>query len=108
MAISSGLLATAFEATVVFALITGTAAGLLGLLNWEIFRHTAFGRVIAVFSLFIFVYVVYHAIVLLMQPDDLLLFIFESVTYTGLFIFTLAMIMHHRAIAKRIHNQDTV
>ena len=91
-----------FDITLVFALIIGTAAGLLSLLNWEIFRHSAFGRVIAAFAFFIFIYVVYHGVALLLEPAASLVHIIESVMYTGLFVFILAMIIHHREITARI------
>lgn len=51
--------------SIVFALVTGTAAALLAMLSWEILRYSPLGRVIFGLGVFQILFILYHVVVLL-------------------------------------------
>lgn len=77
---------TLFNLTVTFALVTGTGAGLLSLLTWEIFRRSPFGRVVFSLSIFTSVFVLYHAVLLVVQAHPLAADLLRSLAYTALVV----------------------
>lgn len=87
---------TLFHLTVTFALITGTAAGVLSLLSWEVFRHSAMGRVIFLFTGLMTVFILYHALLMVRGEPSVALQALESFIYGGLAIFALLMLRVER------------
>lgn len=82
---------------VIFALVTGTAAGLLSLLTWEILRHSPFGRAVFVLSLAMVAFILYHAVVLAIPDTPGVARLFKSVTFTGMTVFIGMMVLvQHR------------
>lgn len=81
-----------FHVTVTFAVVTGTAAGVLSLLTWEVFRRSAFGRVIFAFSGLLSVFILYHVLLLVAGELGGLLAVLESVLYTGLVAFVILVV----------------
>ena len=81
-----------FHLTVTFAIVTGTAAGVLALLSWEVFRQSAFGRVIFALTGLLSLFIFYHVLVLgfgahLPQVEFL-----QSLLYTAFAVFIVLMI----------------
>ena len=72
-----------------FAVVTGTAAGVLSLLSWEVFRRSAFGRVVFTLCALMTVFIVYHVLVLVTGQPGPLLELLEALLYTGLVAFVL-------------------
>lgn len=86
---------TLFNITVTFALVTGTAAGLLSLLSWEIFRHSPFGRVIFYLSSFMSVFILYHVVLLVLQTEPSGAKLLWSAGHTVLVVVILVMARAH-------------
>lgn len=78
---------TLFHLSVTFAIVTGTAAGVLALLTWEVFRHSVFGRVIFAFTALLAVFIVYHALLMTYKGEVPGIAVLESLFYTGLAVF---------------------
>lgn len=87
--------------SVALALVTGTAAGVLSLLSWEIFRRSPFGRAVAVLSIFMSLYIFYHGVVLVLHPEPLIAKLIENAAYTGLVIFIAMMIRLQRRFRRQ-------
>jgi hypothetical protein len=85
-----------FTITVVFSLVTGTAAGLLSLLTWEILRRSPLGRAVFVLSALLVLFILYHVAVLLTPGPSVIGKLFKSATFTGatVFIFTMVWVQH--------------
>lgn len=83
--------------SVLFALVSGTAAGLLSLLFWRVLRESPFGTVIALLSGTMSAMIIYHIILFLVEPDTLLLDTLRSALYTVIAIFLwLVIVTHHQ------------
>lgn len=93
--------------SVALALVTGTAAGVLSLLSWEIFRHSPFGRAVAVLSVFMSIYIIYHGVVLVLHPEPLIAKLLENAAYTGLVVFIAMMIRVQRRFRRQATRGDT-
>ena len=82
---------------VVFSLVTGTAAGLLSLLTWEILKRSPFGRGVQVLSVAMWLFILYHALILVVPEAVVLVGIVKSGLFTGIAIFILLLILNdHR------------
>lgn len=92
---------TLFDLSVAFAIVTGSGAGMLSLLSWEIFRRSPLGRSILVLSSTMSVFIVYHVLLLGLQTDPVLLKIIESVAYTGVVGFIGAMVLSQHRLRRR-------
>ncbi len=76
-----------FNVTVAFAIVTGTAAGLLSLLTWRVFRRSPFGRVVFALSLLLSVFILYHVLLIASQSEPAFAKVLFSATYTALVAF---------------------
>lgn len=87
---------TLYTLTVVFSLVSGTAAGLLSLLAWETLRQSPFGRAVFVLSLIMGCFILYHVFALLYEGQVVVLQSFKSVLFTGTaaFIWTMVWSQH--------------
>lgn len=83
---------------IVFALITGTAAGLLSLLTWEILKQSPFGRGVLVLSIAMFLFVGYHTLALVFPAAEVLLELVKSGLFTGVAVFILLLIVNEHRI----------
>lgn len=93
-----------FDVSVTFALVTGTAAGLLALLSWEIFRTSPYGRAVFTLTAVMVAFTLYHAALLVVGPDGLVAIrIVESAIFTGMAAFIGLMIW-----SQRRHQSGTV
>ena len=92
---------TLFDLSVAFAIVTGTGAGILSLLSWEIFRRSPLGRAILVLSSLMSVFILYHVLLLGLQAHPLLVRLVESVAYTGVVVFIGAMVLSQRRLRRR-------
>lgn len=81
-----------------FALVSGTAAGILSLLFWRVLRESPFGTVIALLSGVMSAMIVYHVVLFLVEPDTVLLDTLRSALYTAVAIFLWVVISTHRRI----------
>jgi len=81
----------------VFAIVTGTGAGLLALLFWRVLRASPFGTTIALLSVTMSATTVYHVVLLVASPETLLLEALRSALYTLVAGFLwLVVASHHR------------
>ncbi|MDF9745048.1 hypothetical protein [Natrinema salsiterrestre] len=84
--------------SVPFAIVTGTGAGLLAVLLWEILSASPFGRVIALVSLLMATITIYHVVLLAVGPDRLLLEVLRSGAYTLVAVLVLTAIRSHQTV----------
>lgn len=88
--------------SVIFALVTGTAAGLLSLLTWEILRRSPFGRAVFVLSLAMVGFTLYHVVVIIFPNTPEIAHLFKSVTITGVTLFIGMMVLIQRRMKRGI------
>lgn len=81
-----------FTLSVVFSLVTGTAAAILSLLLLEILRRSPFGRAVLVLSLVMATFVIYHMTLLLSPGLPVLAEAAKSAMYTGVAVFVWVMV----------------
>lgn len=81
--------------TVTLAVITGTGAGLLSVLTWKAFRRSPFGKVVFVLTVTMAVFTVYHALLMVLPSEPLVVRLFESAIYTGVAGFVAMMLYTH-------------
>ena len=84
-----------FRLTITFALVAGTAASLLALLTWEVFRQSSFGRAIFFLTFFMSVFILYHAVLLALAAEYILINVVESIVYTGFAIVVWSIAWTH-------------
>lgn len=90
-----------FTLTVTFSLITGTAAGLLSLLTWEILRRSPLGQAVFVLSIVLVAFILYHVIVLLSPTPPMIAKLFKSAMFTGATVFIWTMVWIQRRMRQR-------
>lgn len=78
--------------TLLFSIITGTAASILSLLTLEILVRSPFGRAVFVLSLVLALFVLYHVALVLLPGQLMLEHSIKSVTYTGVAAFVWLMV----------------
>lgn len=78
---------TLFTATVVFAIIAGTAAGVLSVLAFEVFSHSPFGRAVSVLSTMLVLFILYHTTIVLLPDLAMVAEGFKSVVLTSAAVF---------------------
>lgn len=81
-----------FTLTVVFSIITGTAAGLLSLQTWAILRRSPFGRAVFFLSLVMVIFILYHVVLLLVPSFTIAAKLLKSAMFTGVALFIGLMI----------------
>lgn len=84
-----------FQLSITFALVAGTAASLLALLTWKVFRQSSFGRAIFFLTFFMSVFILYHAVLLSVAGNTVVLNIIESIVYTGFAIVVWTIVWTH-------------
>ncbi|GAA0213775.1 MULTISPECIES: hypothetical protein [Halobacteriales] len=82
----------------IFAIMSGTGAGLLALFFWRILRESPFGTVIALLSVTMTATIVYHVILFILEPDTVLFATIRSALYTIVAIFLWLVIATHQQI----------
>ena len=83
-----------------FAIVAGTAAGILALLSWEIFRESPFGTVIALLSVAMSATTIYHVALLATGSETFLLRVLRSTVNTGIAVFVLLAVRSHRRLQR--------
>lgn len=81
-----------------FAIVSGTGAGLLALLFWQVLRESPFGKVILLLSITMSAMIAYHVVLFIFEPDTLLLDAVRSVLYSIVAIFLWLVIITHQQI----------
>lgn len=89
---------TVHTLSAIFAIITGTGAGLLALLFWQVLRESPFGTIVALLSGAMSAMIVYHVLLFVVEPDALLADTLRSSVYTIVAIFLWLVIVTHRQI----------
>lgn len=89
---------TAYTFSALFAIVSGTGAGLLALLFWQVLRESPFGTVIVLLSVTMSAMIVYHVVFFIIEPDTLLLDTVRSALYTIVAIFLWLVIATHQRI----------
>lgn len=84
-----------FRLSITFALIAGTAAALLALLTWEVFRQSAFGKAIFFLTFFMSVFILYHTVLITIAAESILVEVIESIVYTGFAIVVWSIAWTH-------------
>lgn len=72
-----------FRLSITIALVAGTAAGLLALLTWEVFRQSTFGKAVFFLTFFMSVFILYHAVLITLAGESIFIDVIESIVYTG-------------------------
>lgn len=89
---------TVHTLSVLFAIISGTGAGLLALLFWRVFHESPFGTIIALLSATMSGMIFYHVALFLFAPDSLLLDTLRSALYTIIAVFLWLVIATHQQL----------
>lgn len=89
---------TVHTLSVIFAIISGTGAGILSLLFWRILSDSPFGTVIALLLFAMTAAIAYHVVLFIVEPDTLLLDTVRSALYTIVAIFLWLVIATHQQI----------
>lgn len=90
-----------FTLSVLFSLVTGTAAGVLSLLALEILRRSPFGRAVFVLSLVMVTFVLYHATLFFSPVSLVITEVVRSTLYTGVAVFVWVMVWSQYRIRHR-------
>lgn len=93
--------------TVIFALVTGTGAGVLSLLAWEVFRKSPFGRAVLALTITMIVMILYHLILLLFPSTPTAAKILKSAMFTGVMIFIWVMVWDQHRVQRKIIGRET-
>ena len=89
---------------IIISLITGTAAGLLSLLTWEILKRSPFGRAVLVLTIAMALFTVYHGLSLFLPASELVLEVIKSGLFTGLAVFILLLVAKEHRMRKNADN----
>ncbi len=77
------------------ALMLGTAALLLSLLTWEVFRESPLGRGIFILSFLMSAFILYHATLVVLDGVPIGIAAVESLLYTGFAVIVWWMVWIH-------------
>lgn len=86
--------------SVPFAIVTGTGAGLLALLSWELFRESPFGTAVAMVALVMSATTIYHTVLLVAGSESTALRVLRGSIYTLLAAAIWIVIYRHRTIQR--------
>lgn len=92
---------TVLAATLLFSIITGTAASILSLLTLAILRRSPFGRAVFVLSVVLALFVLYHVAVFLAPERVIVDHAVKSVVYTGFAAFVWLMVWSQRRLRRQ-------
>jgi hypothetical protein len=90
-----------FYLSIPFAIVTGTGAGLLALLSWNIFRESPFGTVIGLLVIAMSASTIYHTILLTAGTESADLRVFRAIIYTLLALAIWIVILRNRTIQNK-------
>lgn len=90
--------------TLLFSIITGTAASLLSVLTLEILKRSPFGRAVFVLSLVLALFVLYHVALFLVPGRLILEHAFKSAMYTGVAAFVWLMVWSQHRLRREPSN----
>lgn len=90
-----------FRLTVLFSLVTGTVAGVLSILTWEVLRRSPFGRAVFVLSIALTIFVLYHVILILSPGTPMVSKLFKSAMFTGITAFIWMMVWSQHRLRVR-------
>lgn len=96
-----------FTATIIFALISGTIAGFLSLLTWEILRESPFGRAVLALALAMVTFILYHVILLLFPSTPMTAKLLKSAMFTGVMIFIWMMAWDQHRVQRETTQGNT-
>lgn len=77
----------AYNIALAFALVSGTAAGVLALLTWEALRRSPFGRAVFLLSAVMVVFILYHGFLVVADTPPVWAKLFKSLMFTGVAAF---------------------
>lgn len=89
---------TVHTLSVLFAIVSGTGAGLLALMFWRTMDDSPFGTIVALLSAAMSGMIIYHVIIFPFASDTVLLDTLRSAIYTVLALFLWLVIMTHRQL----------
>ncbi|NHN42971.1 hypothetical protein G9C85_15225 [Halorubellus sp. JP-L1] len=89
---------TVHTLSAIFAIMSGTGAGLLALFFWRVLRESPFGTVIALLSITMTATISYHVVLFVVEPDTILFDTLRSALYTIVAIFLWLVIATHHQI----------
>ncbi|WP_306061082.1 hypothetical protein [Natronococcus wangiae] len=89
-------------ASILFAIIGGTAAGVLSLLLWGILRETPFGTIVALLTLTLSGVILYHVFLIIAGGESIFLDTLRSAMHTVVAIFLLLVIATHEQIQQSV------
>lgn len=88
-----------FVGSVVFATVTAFAGFVLGLLAWESFRGSPFGRMLGFLTVILFVLGAYHMLLLVVGQESILYL--ESIAFTALLGLIMLMLRLHHQLSRK-------
>lgn len=91
---------TLYTGSVLFAIIGGTAAGILSLLCWNILRETPFGTIIALLSVTLSGVIFYHVLLFVADVETVFLDVLRSSMQTAVAVVLWLAILTHRRIQR--------
>ena len=97
---------TVHTLSAIFAIVCGTGAGFLALLFWEVLRESPFGTVVTLLTGTMSAMIVYHVVLLVVEPDTLLVETLRSGLYTIVAIFLWLVIGTHQRIENDAARSD--
>lgn len=94
---------TLYTLSVVYSIISGTAAVILSFETWDVLRRSPFGVAVFFLSLVMVLTISYHVILLVVPVPPLAATLLKSAMYTGTALFIGAMIWsQHRLFARSV------
>lgn len=91
---------TVHTLSVLFAIVSGTGAGLLSFLFWRVAHDSPFGTIVALLSAAMSGMIIYHVVLFLFVPDSFFLDTLRSALYTILAIFVWLVIATHQQLKR--------
>lgn len=89
-----------FTLSILFTIVTGTAALILSVLTFEILHRTPFGGAVFTLSLVMALFVVYHGALVHVAEQSILSQGFESMLYTGVAAAVWLLVWSHRTVQR--------
>lgn len=90
-----------YDLTVVFSIVTGTAAALLALLTWETLRRSPFGRTVFVLTLVMVLFIVYHVVLAVTPAEPDYAGVVKSAIFTGVTLSIWMLVWSHLRMQRR-------
>lgn len=89
---------TVHTLSILFAIISGTGAGILSIIVWDGLRKSPFGTILVLLSVLMSGMITYHIVLFVIESNSLFLNTLRSALYTILAIFLWLVIATHEQL----------